>query len=235
MATAGSRCPHDRCDGSGFVIDETTNTAHDCECRAEQIRNRRFLTRTLGHVAPRYSAATLDRPPFLLLPSEMQAPLRQFHDLLETNLSEGRGLWIQGPLHSAKRTAAAAITRRAVALGFSSQMHSLRRFIALSKACIDDASRLSPLKLADKLIELDLLTLAGPIFEPSPFALEQLGLVLDGRWEQQRSLVLVTEQTPEELELALGSAGPWMVSRLHGMCGPPLKLDLDPHPELQAA
>ncbi len=32
-----SACPLGLCDGSGFVVDEATNTASDCRCRAGQI------------------------------------------------------------------------------------------------------------------------------------------------------------------------------------------------------
>ena len=32
-----SGCPYDMCDGSGFVLDESTNTAFDCRCRVGRI------------------------------------------------------------------------------------------------------------------------------------------------------------------------------------------------------
>jgi hypothetical protein len=235
MSSTRPVCSLGICDGGGFIIDEATNTARDCQCRAEQIRNRKFLTRRLGHVPTRYRDATLERPPFLLLPSNMQSPIREFHHKLSANLEEGHGLWIQGPLHSAKRTAAAAITRRATALGHSAQMHNLRRLMALSRECVDQDAALSPLQFADKLIELDLLTLAGPLFEPSSFALEQLSLVLDGRWDHRRSLVLVTEQTPDELAANFGAAGKWLISRIHGICGPPVFVELNSGHDRRAA
>lgn len=35
------RCPHDLCDGSGFVVDEDTNSAWDCDCRPARREARR--------------------------------------------------------------------------------------------------------------------------------------------------------------------------------------------------
>ena len=35
------RCPFDLCDGSGFVIDDATNTASDCRCRAQRVSRAR--------------------------------------------------------------------------------------------------------------------------------------------------------------------------------------------------
>lgn len=66
---------------------------------------------------------------------------------------------------------------------------------------------------------------------PAEFAVEPLSVVLDRRWEDQRSLVFVTEQSPEKLETALGRDGPCVVSRIRGMCGPPIVIALDAPPE----
>ncbi len=40
-------CQLNLCDGSGFIVDEVTNTASDCRCRAAQIAKRR-TSRTGG-------------------------------------------------------------------------------------------------------------------------------------------------------------------------------------------
>ena len=45
------RCPYDICDGSGFVLDDATNTAFDCRCRAARII--RAKARSLSAVIPR--------------------------------------------------------------------------------------------------------------------------------------------------------------------------------------
>ena len=39
--SAEDRCPFDLCDGSGFVVDDATNTASDCRCRAQRVSRAR--------------------------------------------------------------------------------------------------------------------------------------------------------------------------------------------------
>jgi DNA replication protein DnaC len=57
-----SDCPHGVCDGSGFVVDEATNTASDCRCRAGRIS--RVRARSLSAVIPRkYRGVGFDRRP----------------------------------------------------------------------------------------------------------------------------------------------------------------------------
>ena len=55
-------CPVGLCDGSGFLVDEATNTASDCECRSGRIA--RLRTSGLeGRVPKRYRGVSFDRPP----------------------------------------------------------------------------------------------------------------------------------------------------------------------------
>ena len=55
-------CPHDLCDGSGFLVDEETNTARDCRCRPGRVA--RAKARSLSGVIPRrYRLASFDRRP----------------------------------------------------------------------------------------------------------------------------------------------------------------------------
>ena len=56
------RCALGVCDGSGFLIDEQTNTASDCRCRGARIAGAR--TRSLaGRIPRRYQGVSFDRPP----------------------------------------------------------------------------------------------------------------------------------------------------------------------------
>ena len=36
-----AQCPDGRCDGSGFLYDETTRRARDCSCRPRRIARRK--------------------------------------------------------------------------------------------------------------------------------------------------------------------------------------------------
>ena len=53
-------CP--LCDGSGFVVDQATNTAPDCTCRAALISVAR-TRRLAGRIPRRYEGVSFDRPP----------------------------------------------------------------------------------------------------------------------------------------------------------------------------
>ena len=48
----GEACPLGVCDGSGFVVDEATNTATDCGCRAGRIARRAHAQPRRAHPAP---------------------------------------------------------------------------------------------------------------------------------------------------------------------------------------
>ena len=62
LSVSEDRCPFDVCDGSGFVVDDATNTASDCRCRAQRVNRAR--ARTLSGVIPRkYRGVSFDRPP----------------------------------------------------------------------------------------------------------------------------------------------------------------------------
>ena len=50
------------CDGSGFVIDEASNTAMDCGCRAAKIAAAR-TARLEGRIPKLYRGVSFDRPP----------------------------------------------------------------------------------------------------------------------------------------------------------------------------
>jgi len=51
MPLSQDRCPFGLCDGSGFVVDEDTNTASDCRCRAQRVSRAR--AKALSGVIPR--------------------------------------------------------------------------------------------------------------------------------------------------------------------------------------
>jgi len=61
-SAAGDGCPLGVCDGSGFVVDETTNTAIDCGCRAARIAAAR-TARLEGRIPKLYRGVSFDRPP----------------------------------------------------------------------------------------------------------------------------------------------------------------------------
>ena len=60
--TPGGPCQFGLCDGSGFLLDEETNTTSDCRCRAGRIARRRTAGLE-GRVPKHYRGVSFDRPP----------------------------------------------------------------------------------------------------------------------------------------------------------------------------
>src|SRR6201999_4236879 len=61
-ASREERCELGLCDGSGFVVDEATDTASDCACRAGRIARRRAAGLE-GRIPRHYRGVSFERPP----------------------------------------------------------------------------------------------------------------------------------------------------------------------------
>ena len=152
-------CPLGICDGSGFVIDEETNTASDCRCRAARIASAR--TRSLeGRIPRRYRGVSFDRPPVTDIartaPFQIQS-VRQYVRRIGENLDAGRGLWLQGDVGTGKTTLAMLVSKAALDAGRSVAIYSLPRLLNLLREAID--SEEGKLDLLDRLTAVDLLHL----------------------------------------------------------------------------
>src|SRR6202167_4640734 len=113
-----ARCPFETCDGSGFQIDEETNTARDCACRPQRIANAR-ARRLRARVPRRYMDLSWDRYPLPPLAQDPNADsvrqVKRFCTDIHRNLTDGRGMWLMGHTGTGKTTlgymVAAAATR----------------------------------------------------------------------------------------------------------------------------
>jgi DNA replication protein DnaC len=126
-----AECPLGRCDGSGFVIDESTNTASDCGCRAARIA--RAQTGALAARIPRrYRDVSFDRPPVSDLarsaPDQVES-VRRYIVRIDDNLDRGKGLWILGDVGTGKTTLAMLVSKAALAAGRSVAIYSLPRLL----------------------------------------------------------------------------------------------------------
>jgi DNA replication protein DnaC len=98
-------CPHDACDGSGFLIDEATNTARDCTCRPvrrSQVKARRLEAR----LPRRYQHVAFEREPVVHMPDTVVREVRRFTREIDRNLDQGRGIWFVGDVGTGKTTLA---------------------------------------------------------------------------------------------------------------------------------
>jgi DNA replication protein DnaC len=213
----GPTCAFGLCDGRGFVVDDATNTASDCRCRAARVASAR--TRSLaGRIPRRYRGVSFDRPPIsdiaLSAPDQIQSVRRYVRDIAE-NLDSGRGLWIQGDVGTGKTTLAMVVSKAALDAGRSVAIYSLPRLLNLLRESMDSDG--GKLDFLDRLTAVDLLHLDDLGAENrTDWVLEQLYSIVNARYEAERAIVATTNLMPDELSERLG---PRTVSRLVEICG----------------
>jgi len=210
------------CDGSGFVVDEQTNTARDCECRASRIAAAR--TRQLeGRIPRRFRGVSFERPPVSDIarsaPEQVRA-VRRYTAAIEENLDTGRGLWFWGDVGTGKTTLAMLVSKAALDAGRSVAIYSLPRLLNLLRESLESAGGL--VDLLDRLSAVDLLHIDDLGAEnQTEWVLEQLYSIVNARYEAQRAILATTNLEPDELGTRLGER---TVSRLVEICGDPVAL-----------
>ena len=215
------RCPHGICDGTGFVIDEATNTASPCRCRPQRIGRAR--ARSLSAVIPkRFRGVSFDRAPVVDMEPAIVREVRRFVDDIEENLDAGRGLWFMGDVGTGKTTLAMLVSKAALDAGRSVAIYSLPRLLAEIRKTFDEESERSYLEMMDRLTGVDLLHVDDLGAErTSEWVLEQLYAIVNARYEDQRAVVVTTNLQPDDLREQIT---PRTVSRLVEICGDPLPL-----------
>jgi DNA replication protein DnaC len=254
LSLGGSRdpdtCPLGLCDGSGFVVDEGTNTASDCRCRASRIARKRAASLE-GRIPKRYRGASFDRPPVLGMPEPVVSAVRGYVRNLNARLDEGRGMWLVGDVGTGKTTLAMIVSSAALDAGHSVAIYSLPRLLNLIRDEVGTENSL--LDLLDRLSAVDLLHIDDlGAQHTTPWRLEQLYSIVDARYQAGRPIVATTNLMPPDLAKQMGRqilttvtedgegqtsaertvvsndasevVGQRIVSRLIEMCGDPLPL-----------
>jgi DNA replication protein DnaC len=239
----GRACPFGVCDGSGFVVDEVTNTASDCACRRGRIAASRAASLE-GRIPNRYRGVSFDRPPVPEMPEPVVAEVRRYVRNLDARLREGRGLWLVGDVGTGKTTLAMIVSKAAVDAGRSVAIYSLPRLLNLISDEIGTDNRL--LDLLDRLASVELLHIDDlGAQHTTPWRLEQLYSIVDARYQAGRAIIATTNLMPDDLSEQMGrrvmsaggghdreivtdeaaeQVGKRIVSRLVEMCGDPLPL-----------
>lgn len=213
--TATDRCPLDLCDGSGFLIDEDSNDARDCRCRAQRVSRAR--ANSLSGVVPRkYRGVSFDRPPVTEIDRTRVAAVRSFVTHIDERLDAGRGLWLFGSVGTGKTTLAMLVSKHAIEAGRSVAIYSLPRLLAQIRTTFDDDRGNAYIDLLDRLTAVDLLHVDDVGAEKtSPWVLEQLYAIVNARYEEQRSVMITTNLEREALAEQINER---TVSRLEEMC-----------------
>ena len=208
-------CPFGRCDGSGFLVDDATNTASDCACRAQRVSRAR--SRALSGVIPRrYRGVSFDRPPVTEIAPAVTAAVRGFVGRIGENLDAGRGLWFFGSVGTGKTTLAMLVSRHALEAGHSVAIYSLPRLLAEIRTTFDDGRDGTYVDLLDRLTAVDLLHIDDVGAEKSTdWVLEQLYAIVNARYEDLRSVIVTTNLERDQLAEQITER---TVSRLEEMC-----------------
>jgi len=213
---AGDFCPRGVCDGSGWILDDETNTARACECRT--IRINRNASRRIGSGIPRrFRGVSFERNPICDLDPMVLRQVRDFITDIDRNLDRGRGFWFYGDVGTGKTSLAMLISQSAIERGRSVAIYSVPQLLADIKATYEDGAGSSYLDLFRRLSRVDLLHLDDLGAEKrTEWVLEQLYAIVNERWQDQRSIVVTTNlQNRDELKAQLGER---TVSRLSEMC-----------------
>jgi DNA replication protein DnaC len=212
-----SDCPHGACDGSGFLIDEATNTARDCTCRPLRV-SRTKARRLEARLPKRYRDVAFERAPVVDMPDTVVREVRRYVRAVDRNLDEGRGIWFVGDVGTGKTTLAMLVSKAAIEAGRSVAIYSLPRLLGVLREAMNTEDGLQ--RLVDDLSEVDLLHLDDLGAErATEWVLEQLYAIVNARYEEQRSLVITTNLEEHELVEQLG---PRIVSRIAEVCGEPV-------------
>jgi DNA replication protein DnaC len=209
-----SRCPFGLCDGSGFLVDEQTDTAYDCRCRPELISRQR--ARKLSVVIPRkYAHVAFDRPPVATdIDPQIVAAVRRFCDQIHNRLDSGRGLWLMGPVGTGKTTLAMLVSKSALEARRSVAIYSLPDLLRKIRRTFDDGSHDD---LFARLTRVDLLQIDDVGAErTTDWVLEELYSIVNARYEEQRSMVITTNIL--DREALCEQISERTVSRLTEMC-----------------
>ena len=215
-SAAASACPLGVCDGSGFVVDEATNTAVDCACRAARIAAAR-TARLEGRIPKLYRGVSFDRPPISDMartaPDQIRS-VRRYVQAIDANIDGGRGLWIQGSVGTGKTTLAMLVSKAALDAGRSVAIYSLPRLLNLLRESMQADGGI--LDLLDRLSAVDLLHIDDLGAEHrTDWVLEQLYSIVNARYQDERSTLITSNLSRDELAEQLGER---IVSRLEGCC-----------------
>jgi DNA replication protein DnaC len=196
-------CDFGICDGTGFVIDETTNTATDCRCRPLRI-SRAKAQRLEARLPKRYKDVAFDRNPVLGMPDLVVREVKRYVREIDQRLDEGRGIWFVGDVGTGKTTLAMLVSKAAMEAGRSVAIYSVPRLLGVIRETMWNEG--GHLGLIDDLTNVDLLHLDDLGAEnSSDWVLEQLYSIVNQRYEDEKALVITTNLDPDQLAEQIGA------------------------------
>jgi DNA replication protein DnaC len=210
-------CPVGVCDGSGWLLDDETNSARPCECRERRV-NRKLSGRMGTGIPKRFRGVSFDRKPICDLDPSLLREMRRFVDRIDAHVENGDGLWLYGDVGTGKTSLAMLVSKAALEAGHSVAIYSMPRLLAEIKSTYDRDSDDSYMRLFRRLCSVDVLHLDDLGAErTTDWVLEQLYSIVNERWQDQRSVIVTSNIT--DFDQLRAQVGERTVSRLTEMCG----------------
>lgn len=225
-------CDYELCDGSGMIVDVEANTTYRCRCWPERVARRR-ARRLSRDVPARFQNVGFEREPVPSIartaPDAVRA-VRRYCDRVEEMLEQGEGMWFLGSPGTGKSHLAYLISQHALAAGRSVAIYTGPRLLDEIRRTYGEDDSGSTLDLIDRLTSVELLHVEDlAVARPTEWVLEQLYNIINGRYENQRSIVFTCDLTGDQEDRG-GMPSPDTLgrhitdrnfSRLMEMCGDP--------------
>jgi len=217
-----------------MVVDLDASTTYRCRCWPEQVARRR-ARRLSRDVPKRFQNLSFEREPIpsiaRVAPEQVRA-VRRYCERVDEMLDQGEGMWFLGSPGTGKSHLAYLISRHALTAGRSVAIYTGPRLLDEIRRTYGDEDSGSTLDLIDRLTSVELLHIEDlAVARPTDWVLEQLYNIINGRYENQRSIVFTcdltgdgenaTEFMPARLARHITERN---YSRLMEMCGTPLFL-----------
>lgn len=227
-------CPYGVCDGGGMVVDLAANTTYRCRCWPEQVSRRR-AKRLSREVPKRFQGLSFEREPIPSIAREaphVVRDVRRYCDRIDEMLDRGQGMWFLGSPGTGKSHLAYLISQTALAAGRSVAIYTGPRLLDEIRRTYGDEDSGSTLDLIDRLTNVELLHIEDlAVARPTDWVLEQLYNIVNGRYENERSIVFTCdltgdarEERPVDPSALADHITRRNFSRLMEMCGDPLVL-----------
>jgi DNA replication protein DnaC len=185
-------CPYGECDGSTWVLDDTTGDALPCRCREQRVRKAASGGIGTG-IGRRFLEVSLQREPIVSLDPIVLRQVRAFIRSVDENLDTGRGLWFDGPVGTGKTSLAILVAKAAKDAGRSYAVYPVPRLLAEIKRTFDRDASDTYLGFFRRLCTVDVLVLDDLGAEKqTEWVLEQLYSIVNERWQDRRSIVVTT-------------------------------------------
>lgn len=196
-----SECPYGACDGTGMVIDFEANTTYRCRCWPQQVARKR--SRRLAHEIPkRFQNLSFEREPIPSIartaPDVVRA-VRRYCDRIDEMLDTGQGMWFAGSAGTGKSHLAYLISQQALNAGRSVAIYTGPRLLDEIRRTYGDDESGSTLDLIDRLTTVELLHVDDlAVARPTDWVLEQLYNIINGRYENERSIIFTCDLVGED-------------------------------------